>query len=160
MYMYINFGRLALKIQTVVLTVIVCLNRNPFRMNAGPVEVYQARIGCIYPSFLQPLTFFRPKEEAASSSGAGKKGKNKHPSSVIHTLFDSSGEGEDEDDLFSSLQTTGAAATKRTGKVKPVTNKDMDALFDEIDLGTYVHVCICMCVQVLVDGKYMYVLEN
>ena len=44
----------------------------------------------------------------------------------------------------------------------------MDALFDEIDLGTYmcmctvfdVHVCICMCVQILVDGKYMYVLEK
>ena len=83
------------------------------------------------------MTFSRPKEEPAGDSGASKKSKSKHPSSLSHSLFDSGGfgEGEDEDDLFSSPQTTGAAATKKTGKAKPAASKDMDALFDEADQG-------------------------
>ena len=85
------------------------------------------------------MTLSRHKEEPASDSGAAKKGKSKHPSSLSHSLFDRGGfgEGEDEDDLFSSPQTTGAAATKKTaaGKAKPAASKDMDALFDEVDQG-------------------------
>ena len=89
------------------------------------------------------MTSFRHKEEAGGDSGgAAKKGKSKHPSSLSHSLFDSGGfgEGEDEEDLFSSPQTTGAAASKKTvaaggGKAKPAASKDMDALFDEIDQG-------------------------
>ena len=87
------------------------------------------------------MTFSRHKEEPPGDSGAAKKGKSKHPSSLSHSLFDSGGlgEGEDEDDLFSSPQTTGAAATRKTaggGKAKPAAGKDMDALFDEVDQGT------------------------
>ena len=70
---------------------------------------------------------------------------------IAHSLFDSSGEGEDDDDLFFSPQMTGAATTNKTGKVKPVASKDMDALFDEVDLGAYVcmctvFVCLSLCV--------------
>ena len=93
------------------------------------------------------MTLFRHKEAAPAtgdSGAAAKKNKKGHPSSLSHSLFDSGkfGEGgeDDEDDLFSSPQT--AAATKKTaagggGKAKPAASKDMDALFDEIDQGTY-----------------------
>ena len=80
----------------------------------------------------------RPKEEAAGNSDTTEKGKSKHLSSLSHNLFASVDlrEGEDEDNLFLSPQTTGAAAIKKTGKVKPVANKDMDALFDAVDQGS------------------------
>ena len=80
------------------------------------------------------MTFHRSTEEADGDIG-GKKGKSKHPSGLSHSLFDSEGfgEGEDEGDLFSSPQTTETAGTK---KKTAVASKDMDALFDEVDQGT------------------------